>query len=398
MIIQSHLDKDAYKATMQQAVFELFPTAIVEYSFKCRTEGIDFRAYEAEIIKEVMKLCTLRYTKEELEYLGDLGIFKKPILEFWRLFQYNYEFIRIHASDNGELHINIKGPWVYTIDFEIPLLSIISEVYSKDMTMDYEGANKRTMDKIELIKEFYEKTGIEFKFIEFGGRRRHSLDAQINAIELFIEHAYAPKHGYGMAGTSNLMLAKKYNIPAKGTMAHEWLQAHQALYRVEESQVMALMNWAQVYKGDLGMALSDVIGLDAFLYDFGPYLAKLYDGTRQDSGDPVQYGERLIRHYADMNINPMTKTVMFSDGLDMTKALELTKHFNGRINTIAGIGTHITNDFPDFKALQIVLKMITCNGRPVAKLSNTPGKTMSPDKAYVQYLTDVFNKRIQNNA
>jgi len=397
MIIKSMLDTDLYKITQLQAVLHQFPSAIVEYRFKCRTEGIDFRAYEADIIKEVMKLCQLRYTKDELEYMKYLKLFKPDMLEFCRLFQYNYNYIYIHASENGELHVHIKGPWVHTIGFEVPILSIISEVYSKDMTTDYEGADRRTIIKIGLIKHFYEQTNIPFMFAEFGGRRRHSLEAQINALRLFKEHTYYPVQNYGLVGTSNVMLAKELELKPIGTMAHEWLQAHQALYRVEESQVMALENWAKEYRGALGTALSDVIGMDAFLYDFDGYFARLYDGTRQDSGDPIEYANKMIKHYENIGIDPMTKSIVFSDGLNMPTALELTQLFYKKIKTSCGIGTNITNDFPDFKALQIVLKMVSCNGTPVAKLSNTPGKTMSQDQAYLAYLNDVFHKRIHKN-
>jgi len=396
MIIESMIDNDWYKFTMQQAVLHQHPGAVVEYQFKCRTENIDFRAYVDEIIKEVNKMCTqLRFQKDEIEFMGDTGLFKPDTLQFWKIFRYDYSFIHIRADDEGTLHVHIKGPWIHTILFEIPVLSIISEVYCKDNTVDYEGANKRTMAKIDLINKFYADTGIEFVFAEFGGRRRHSVQAQRNALTLFKEYCYAPTHGFGLVGTSNPMFAKEMGLIPIGTMAHEWLQAHQALYRVEESQVMAFEHWAKEYRGDLGIALSDVICMKAFLYDFDMYFAKLFDGTRHDSGDPYQYGEQMIKHYNSMKIAPTTKTIVFSDGLTISDALNLAKYFHKRIKNSAGIGTHITNDFPEFKALQLVLKMVTCNGRPVAKISNTTGKTMSNDDGYVQYLKDTFNKRVQ---
>jgi len=384
MIITSMLDNDLYKFTMQQAVLHQHSGAMVEYLFKCRTENVDFRPYEGDIIKNVNRMCRdLRFTKEDLEYLGDLRFFRPDYLYLLKQFKFDYDFINIKASDNGELHINIKGPWLQTILFEVPVLSIVSEVYSTDMSQDYELANERTVAKAELIKEI-----LGLIIAEFGGRRRHSVMAHDNG--LIILKKRCPGN---LIGTSNVMMAKKHSIKAVGTMAHEWLQAHQALYRIEESQFMAFENWAKEYRGDLGIALSDVIGLKYFLYDFDMYFSKLFDGTRHDSGDPYTYANALIHHYKSMNIDPKTKSVVFSDGLDFETAIKLYKTFYDQIGVSFGIGTYITNDF-DYKALQIVLKMIMCNGRPVAKKSDSPGKGMCTDHLYMDYLERAFDKRI----
>ena len=239
MIIESMLDNDLYKFTMLQAVLHQHPGAMVEYAFKCRTDGIDFRAYESDIIKEINKMCReLQFTKEELEYLGDLRFMKKDTIQFLKLFRFDYDYVKIVVDGEGELHVNIKGPWLHTILFEIPILSIISEIYSTDMTMDYGLADELTMGKIAFINGFYEKTGIPLSWADFGGRRRHSVKAQKNALLLFImSHMY-------FIGTSNVMFAKDLGITPIGTMAHEWGQAHQALYRVAESHSMAFEKWA----------------------------------------------------------------------------------------------------------------------------------------------------------
>jgi nicotinate phosphoribosyltransferase len=251
------------------------------------------------------------------------------------------------------------------------------------MSNNFAYADSQTIKKADMI----DGTGV--KIAEFGGRRRHSVEAQHGALEIL--KRICPEN---LVGTSNVMMAKEHEITPIGTMAHEWLQAHQALgYPVGDSQKMALENWAKEYRGDLGIALSDVIGLKYFLYDFDMYLAKLFDGTRQDSGDPFQYAEKMIKHYGSMKIDPRTKTIVFSDGLDFKKALELYKRFRDRIGVSFGIGTHITNDF-DFKALQIVLKMTKCNGQPVAKLSDTPGKSMCNDEGYKDYVKSTFDRRI----
>jgi nicotinate phosphoribosyltransferase len=385
MIIESALDQDQYKFSMMQAILHQYPATTAEYLFKCRTPGIDFRPYVGDIIKNVNKMCNhVRFSDEDVEYIGDLGFYKPDFLRFLKLFKFNYDYINITADNEGTLHIHITGPWLHTILFEVPILSIVSEVYSTDMSIDYGLADQRTVEKAEMITA----AEITFLFAEFGGRRRHSVTAQDNAITLFRQHC--PKN---LVGTSNVMMAKKHNIKAIGTMAHEWLQAHQALYRVADSQFMALENWAKEYRGDLGIALSDVIGLKYFLHDFDKYFSKLFDGTRQDSGDPYVYGTAMIKHYENMGIDPKTKTIVFSDGLDFKKAIELAKTFNGAINVSFGIGTHITNDF-DFKALQLVLKMTRCNGQAVAKLSDDPGKGMCTDQRYVDYVKMTFDRRI----
>jgi len=379
---------------MMQAVLHQHPGAMVEYIFKCRTDGIDFRAYVNQIIGEINKMCReLHFEKEELEYLGDLRFIKKDTIQFLKLFKFDYNYLHITADQKGRLHIRINGPWLHTILFEVPILSIVSEIYSRDMSTDFDEANRRTLKKIDLIKQCNKEHGLSLLVSEFGGRRRHSVEAQSNLLKLFIDYCSASDLGYGLVGTSNVMFAKKFGIKAIGTMAHEWLQAHQALYRVTDSQFMALENWAKEYRGDLGIALSDVISLKHFLYDFDLYFSKLFDGTRQDSGDPFEYGYALIKHYEKMGIDPMTKTIVFSDGLTIEKAIEILTRFHNDINCSFGIGTHLTNDF-GFKALQLVLKMTKCNNQPVAKLSDTPGKSMCTDESYKNYVRQVFDTRI----
>ncbi|KKK59043.1 hypothetical protein LCGC14_3038330, partial [marine sediment metagenome] len=218
MIITSMLDNDQYKFSMQQAVLHQHPSATVEYLFKCRTDNIDFRPYVGDIIKNVNRMCRdLYFTKEDLEYLGDLRFLKPDFIQFLKLFRFDYDYIDIRADDKGTLHIHIQGPWLHTILFEVPVLSIVSEVYSTDMSQDYDLANKRTIAKAELIKD------TALMFSEFGGRRRHSVQAHHNALEILKKEC--PNN---LIGTSNVMMAKELGLTPIGTMAHEWLQAHQA--------------------------------------------------------------------------------------------------------------------------------------------------------------------------
>lgn len=386
------LDQDQYKFSMLQAVLHQHPGATVEYQFKCRTNGVDFRAYVNDIIKEVNKMCReLVFHKDELDYLSSLRFMKSDTIQFLKLFKFDYDFVNIIADLKGTLHISIKGPWLHTILFEVPILSIISELYSRDMSADFDTFCDKTIKKISTIKSLYKNTGIPLLVAEFGGRRRHSVEAHRRVLSMFkSEQCMAKETGTGLVGTSNVMLAKELDLKPIGTMAHEWLQAHQSLYRVIDSQFMALENWAKEYRGDLGIALSDVIGLKYFLRDFDMYFSKLFDGTRQDSGDPYEYGKELIKHYKSMGIDPLTKTVVFSDGLTIDKAIDLAKTFNKKIKTSYGIGTHLTNDF-QFKPIQIVIKMVRCNNQPVAKLSDTPGKGICINKDYVDYVRKVFD-------
>lgn len=390
-MIDSMLDNDLYKFTMMQAVLHQFPGTEVEYHFKCRTEGINFAPYEQKITEAIDAMCLeLSFTQGELDYLSSLRFIKDDFVQFLKLFRFDRKYVWIATNNKGELNIHIKGPWLHTILFEVPILAIVSEVYSHEQKPNYSTAIDRMNEKIKLVQANAGWQQWPFLFAEFGTRRRHDLDWQIDLL-----HNLKANLPFNLVGTSNVLLAKEMDLTPIGTMAHEWIQAHQALYRVADSQFMAFENWAKEYRGDLGIALSDTIGLGPFLRDFDMYFAKLFDGTRQDSGSPVEYANQMIKHYESMKIDPTTKTIVFSDGLTMEIALNLWKSYAGKIRTSFGIGTHLTNDF-NYKPLQIVLKMIKCNGSPVAKLSNSPGKTMCEDEGYLAYLIETFKKRMES--
>ncbi len=186
------------------------------------------------------------------------------------------------------------------------------------------------------------------------------------------------------------MYAAKHGLTPLGTMAHEYLQACQALGpRLRDSQTFGFEIWAREYRGDLGIALSDVYGMDAFLRDFDMYFCKLFDGARHDSGDPIVWGERLLEHYERNRVDPRTKTLVFSDSLDFPRVIELYTRFKDRARIAFGVGTNLTNDL-GYTPLQIVIKMVRCNGQPVAKLSDSPEKNLCDDTAYLAYLRQVF--------
>jgi nicotinate phosphoribosyltransferase len=222
--------------------------------------------------------------------------------------------------------------------------------------------------------------------MDFGLRRRYSGPWQEEVVAAFGREV--PEH---FRGTSNVFLARKLGLAPAGTMAHEYLQAYQAFgSRLRDFQKAALEDWVQEYRGDPGIALTDVVGMNAFLADFDLYFAKLFDGLRHDSGAPIPWGEQAIAHYRKLRIDPRTKRLVFSDALDMPRALEIHRQFRDRIPTLFGIGTDLTNDTPH-PSLNIVMKMIACGGQPVAKLSDSPGKTMCEDQTYLAYMRKVFN-------
>jgi nicotinate phosphoribosyltransferase len=386
MIVRSLLDTDLYKFTMMQVVLHHFPGAQVEYQFKCRTEGVDLTPYVEEIAREVGDLCQLRFREEELAYLRGLRFLKSDFVDFLGLFQFNEKYIRVTCgAAPGELAITIHGPWLHTILYEIPVLAIVSEVYFRrtQPRADLDEGRKRLATKIDILRKV--EPELDFKISDFGTRRRFSLAWHEEIIATLKREV--PQY---FAGTSNVWLAVRNGVTPLGTLAHEYMQACQALGpRLRDAQVFALDKWAQEYRGDLGIALSDTYGTDAFLRDFDMYFCKLFDGARHDSGDPFAWGEKMIAHYQKNRVDPRTKTLIFSDQLSFPLAIEIARRFHGRARTSFGIGTNLTNDV-GFEPLNIVIKMTECNGQPVAKVSDAPGKIVSTDARYLAYLRQVF--------
>ncbi|MGN6581624.1 MAG: nicotinate phosphoribosyltransferase [Bordetella sp.] len=386
MIIESLLDTDLYKFSMMQVVLHQFPAAQVEYRFKCRTPGADLRPYLEEIRAEVHQLCQLRFTDDELDYLRGLRFLTSDFIDFLGLYHMPERCITLREGEKpGEISIEIKGPWLHTILFEIPVLAIVNEVYFRNTQPrpDLEEGRRRLQDKMNLVKR---ETDLgEFRLADYGTRRRFSK-AWHDEVVATLKSQMQPY----FVGTSNVLLARRHGVLPLGTMGHEYLQACQALGpRLRDSQVYALEMWAREYRGDLGIALSDVYGMEAFLRDFDMYFCKLFDGARHDSGDPFIWGERMIEHYRNNRSDPRTKTLVFSDALDFPKAIELCRRFSHRCKLSFGIGTNLTNDL-GYEPLQIVIKMVRCNGQPVAKVSDAPEKTMCDDPAYLAYLRQVF--------
>lgn len=405
MIIESLLDTDLYKLTMQQAVFHNYPKAEVEYEFVCRDQDNPLGHLCGEVDHELLHFCRLRFTSDDIEYLGTLGLFSNDYLQFLENFSptWNGTEIGVHPYKRDgdvrtDLVIKVKGPWWQTILFEVPILAIVNEVYYRQKFRGMgaaksshiiSDAENRLQDKIQTLIN----TGSpNLRIMEFGTRRRQSRGWQEIVLKRLLDidrWGTGGQHWNPIAGTSNVLLAKKFGIQPLGTMAHEWLQAHQALVPLRDSQRVALETWMMEYRGKLGIALTDCIGTDAFLRDFDLLLAKAYDGVRHDSGPPQEWAEKMVKHYASLNIDPMTKTLVFSDGLTIDKAIYLNKSLQGITNTVFGIGTSLTNDSM-LRPISIVMKMTRCNGQPVAKISDEPGKSICRDTGYMEHLKRTF--------
>ncbi|MDC5447388.1 nicotinate phosphoribosyltransferase [Acinetobacter baumannii] len=392
-IIHSLLDTDLYKFTMLQVVLHKFPQTHSVYHFRCR--NLEDTVYPLvdildDLNEQLDHLCNLKYKEDELQYLRKLRFIKSDFVDYLELFQLKRRFIYASIDEEGRLDIRIEGPMVQAMMFEIFVLAIVNELYFSRIKTDevWAEGERRLQAKLELIQQ-YEKAqqpnDPPFLVSDFGTRRRYSFEWQKHVVAAF--HNTVPNV---FRGTSNVLLAKELNITPIGTMAHEFLQAFQALdVRLRDFQKAALETWVQEYRGDLGIALTDVVGMDAFLRDFDLYFAKLFDGLRHDSGDPYEWGDKAYAHYRKLKIDTKTKMLTFSDGLNLPKAWELHQYFKNRFQVSFGIGTNLTNDMGQ-TPLNIVLKLVECNGQSVAKISDSPGKTMTDNDTFLAYLRQVF--------
>ncbi|MDR2779874.1 MAG: nicotinate phosphoribosyltransferase [Synergistaceae bacterium] len=390
-IVKSLLENDLYKFSMWQALMHSHPGARAMYTFICRGEPAYPLALLADDVNnELDHLCGMYFTQDELDYLSSLSYIKDDFVDYLTVFRFQRRFITLE-TDGDKLVIHAAGPLVHVMGFEIFVLYIVSELYYRRFPKEgvLEDARRRLTEKIETLRN---EPGIDdpatpFILFDFGLRRRYSGEWQREVLKTLSRELPAQ-----FKGTSNVYLAKELGITPVGTMAHEYMQAFQGFgIRLRDFQKASLEAWVQEFRGDLGTALTDVIGIDAFLEDFDLYFAKLFDGLRHDSGDPYKWGEKVINHYKKLRIDPRIKRLVFSDGLDLPSALAIYRHFKGRIQVSFGIGTNLTNDTP-IPALNIVMKIMGCNGQPVAKISDSPGKTTGEDETFMAYLRQVFNK------
>ncbi|EPV8383802.1 nicotinate phosphoribosyltransferase [Enterobacter cloacae] len=385
-VLHTLLDTDAYKLHMQQAVFHHYYDVDVAAEFRCR--GDDLLGIYADSIREqVDAMQHLTLQDDEYQWLSGLPFFKADYLNWLRDFRYKPEQVTV-TNDNGKLDIRLEGPWREVIMWEVPLLAVISELAHRYRSPET-GVTQALAALENKLSGFATLTdGLDmsrFRLMDFGTRRRFSRDVQQAIVQRLQQESW-------FMGTSNYDLARRLNLTPMGTQAHEWFQAHQQISPdLANSQRAALAAWLDEYPNQLGIALTDCITMDAFLRDFGPEFAERYQGLRHDSGDPVEWGEKAIAHYEKLGIDPMSKVLVFSDNLDLAKAVELYRHFSTRVNLSFGIGTRLTCDIPQVKPLNIVIKLVECNGKPVAKLSDSPGKTICHDKAFVRALRKAFD-------
>ncbi len=408
MIITSLLDTDLYKLTLMQLVRHQFPAVPVEYRFRCLNPGNDpagaqashqLGAHVSEIRDEIRALCGLHFQYAELAYLRSLRFLKVDFVDFLRFFKLDEQYISVSALPSGEMDITIQGPWLQTVLFEVPVLAIINEVYYRHAPQrpDLTVGRQRLQRKIDQLRTA--ELG-ELKIADYGTRRRLSAAWQEEVVRtlqggLGSGQATGTERAGQLAGTSNLLLAMKLGLTPLGTMAHEFLQACQALApRLRDSQHFAFEAWSREYRGDLGIALSDVYGMNAFLRDFDLFFCKLFDGVRHDSGDPLAWAQHLLAHYRRNRIDPRSKTLVFSKALSVARVIEIYRQLRGRCQLGFGIATDLTNDLgdpPAHVALQTVIKMVRCNGQPVANLSDPPARAMCDDAPYLAHLREVFD-------
>lgn len=369
-IIKSIIDNDFYKFTMQFGVTKLYPDVKARYKFINRGQHEFPQGFAAELQKEINAMASLALTKDEKNFFTINCPYLSPAyLDF--LQGYRYDAAEVKITQNGtDVEVHVEGYWYRTILWEVPILCLISEVFYKLTNAERIPNNeitKRTSDKVDL----YNCLGVTVA--EFGTRRRHSYEVQDIVVKELTNHK-----GKSFVGTSNVHFAHKYGIKPIGTHAHEWFMFHGARYGFKIANSISLDRWVKVYYGDLGIALTDTYTSDVFFGQFDKKLSKLFDGVRHDSGDPIEFGEKTIAHYEKMGINPLFKTIIFSDGLNSEKVEMITKAFKGRIGLSFGIGTDLTND-TNLRPMNIVMKLteissIDIKWTGVVKLSDEKNK------------------------
>ena len=392
-IVISLLDTDLYKFNMNQVIFHKHTDLCGEYYFKCRNADVVFtQEMVDEINAQIDHLCSLRFRKEELDFLRSIRFIKNDYVEFLRLWHPIRDYVTASLEDDGKLSIVVNGPLFSAMQFEIYLLEIVNEVYFR-MTYDYETLRRSAEEKLDRkIKEF--QSGVyTFKFAEFGCRRRLSREWEDVVVRRLTSETE------NCVGTSNVYFAMKYDLTPIGTYAHEYVQMYQGIDSIPLAYTnhYAMRDWYDEYDGDNGTALTDTVTTDLFLLDFNRSMVNNYSGVRHDSGDPFAWGDKIIEHYRKYGVDPKTKLLLFSDGLDFRKAQELYDYFKDRAKVSFGIGTFCSNDTCE-KALNIVIKLQYVNGRPVAKLSDDVGKAMCRDGDYLEYLKRSVAFRLQREA
>ena len=390
-MVRSLLDTDLYKFNMTLVIFHKHTNLTGEYRFRCRNAGVVFtEEMKKEIEEQTDALCAIRFSEDELDYLRSIRFIKDDYVEFMRLWHPIRDYVDI-SLDGGELKVTVRGPLFSAMQFEIYLLEIINEVYFR-MKYDYEILRKSARERLDAKIDAFNSGRYTFSFAEFGCRRRLSAEWEDEVVRRMATELI----NRNMVGTSNVYLAKKYNLTPIGTYAHEFVQMYQGIDSIPLAYTnhFALADWYDEYRGDNGTALTDTVTTDLFLLDFDRANSNNYTGVRHDSGDPYLWGEKIISHYEKYGIDPKTKLLLFSDSLDFDRAQKLWEHFRDRTKVSFGIGTYVSNDTCE-APLNIVIKLQYVNGRPVAKLSDAEGKAMCSDEEYLGYLRRSVDFRLK---
>lgn len=402
-IINHLTDTDFYKFTITQYIYHWHNSDTAKWEFKCRNEDIKFTPEMVQEIRDQIDwYCSLRFTNEELDYFKKNVIFIKHdyidnFLRFWHPVRTEIKIneLGMSAYNNCGLAIETNGTWLNTSFYEIPILAIVNQVYYAfkfgENARDIEFQEK-TIEKFSKVLDGTWQLGV---WSEFGTRRRYSYDMQD-----WLIHYITGKKVPGFVGTSNVWLAKKYCVKATGTLAHECVMAAQGRpqYSPAWSNKFVMDEWYKEFGVLPGVFLGDTISTDVFLKDFTLTYAHIFNGVRHDSGDPVAWGHKLIEHYKKLKINPKAKTLLFSDSLDFKKADMLYKEFHDKCHVAFGIGTYLSSvqcNNDECHPLNIVCKMTECNGLPVAKISDSPGKGMCRNDEYVAYLQRCIEWRMK---
>ncbi len=370
-MIQSILDNDLYKFTMQQAVYLLYPTVEVQYELINRGATPFPDGFAQKVQNEIFKMSDFTLSAKQKSFLEEkCPFFTAEYLEYLRSYKYTSDEVIID-QEGSDLAVRITGQWVNTILWEVPLMAIISEVYFK--MSGHRPVSKLQRQKNNLNKaKIFTTNGI--KFADFGTRRRFSA---ANHEQVIIDLASQAEHN--LLGTSNVHFAQQFDITPVGTVAHEWFMFHGALHGYQQGNPSALKTWFDIFQGNLGIALTDTYTTNFFLSTFSHDDAKRYAGVRHDSGDPFTFIDKIVQHYKRLDIAPLTKTIVFSDGLNAEKAVQIHQHCKDRIQDVYGIGTTLTNDI-GCSPLNMVIKMRKCRNsvdapwRHTVKISDDRGK------------------------
>lgn len=376
-IIQSILDSDAYKFSMGACVFRWYGDWDVSYNLITRGDTFIPSSMGDALRAEVDAMADLRLTDDEFDFLREnCPYLKRTYLEYFRGYRFDPSEVKI-GSNGSSLAVTIRGPWFRTIYWEVPLMALISELYFQDLLPENDFAEKARQKGMLLVDA-------GCNFADFGSRRRFSRDVHDTVVEKLKagerqirQNRQASVVGVEqigrMNGTSNVWLAMKHGLKPIGTHAHEFFMAIGSQFGYPRANANALKAWQREFMGDLGIALTDTFTTDAFLQQFTMDFAKGFDGVRHDSGDSIEFAKKIIAHYQSLRINPLHKTIVFSDGLNTLKAMEINRWCQGKIGCSFGIGTHFTNNVGHMP-LNMVIKLATCNGYPAIKLSDVEGK------------------------